>query len=132
MLALYLHHDDDAFSKVFCPLLNEEELINVLEVYCVFLPWDITDPKNHSIITRMISGYNELNFIEFRISKKRAGLLLIAPIDNTITSFGILQGKMSTSEIMEKVQLYCESFEVEMECEKTLCESKDEDTVKME
>lgn len=132
MLALYLHCDDDAFSQVFCPQLANEKFINLLEVYCLFLAWDISDCTYHTVIKEMIKDFNELNFIEYRLINKRSGLLLITPVEDTITLFGILQGaKMKEEEIINSFSLYCESFAIELQCERTLLETRKQDILKI-
>lgn len=132
MLALYLHHDDDTFSKIFCPLLVDEALIDILGTYCLVLPWDITNSKDHNAIKKMINEYNELEFISFRLNKKKSGLLLVAPIDQTITLFGILQGNLKKNDIIEKIKLYCSNFNMELDCEKTLYGQTNTNTLKLE
>lgn len=131
MLALYLHSDDDAFSKVFYPLLQNESLSNLLEIYCLFLPWEITSRAYHDIINKMLSDYNELEIITNRIDNKKAALLFISPVKNTIAVFGVLQGRMKEHEIIDSVSSFCASFEVELKCEEKLVEAKNKDIIKI-
>lgn len=131
MLALYLHSDNDEFSKVFCPLLLKENLANVLEAYCLFLPWEITNEEYHGTMKEMLRSYSELEVFVNRFEQKKAALILIAPIKCTISVFGILQGSLDETAIIERVTTFCNSFEIEMECEKELLKTKNNEIAKI-
>lgn len=130
MLALYLHNDDDEFSKGFCPLLIDEDVTSLLKKSCLLLAWDIGDSQYHAVIKNMLKNIEEFDVIETRINQKKAALLLIASISNAIALYGILQGQVKKKDIVDRMSLYCRSFEEEVKCEKSLAPGKD-DNVKM-
>lgn len=131
LLVLYLHDDEDEFSKTFCPLLADETVKRILNQSCLLYIIDMSDCRHHDFVKSQLLLYPELTVLEKRIDRKKTGLVIILPVDDTFEIAGVLQGSVKQKDIIERLQMFIGNLEEELKCERSLAVIKDQNIEKI-
>ncbi|KAF2896019.1 hypothetical protein ILUMI_10166 [Ignelater luminosus] len=118
IIALYFHNDDDPFSKMLCPHFINGEIRNILEESYYVMGWDVSEEMFHSALKNSLNKNIDFEPAKIMITEKKAALLFLYPIENSITVFSVLHGKeVDTKDVLTALQAIQKNFTVEIENE---------------
>ncbi|KAK4876434.1 hypothetical protein RN001_012856 [Aquatica leii] len=113
MLALYLHNDD-LFSKMFCPSLVNGEIRNIFERSFDLIGWNLLSVEEGAL-ENVLDQWTELETVKNQIKKKVSALYILYPYANSFAIFTSISGNHCTIEAVETILKEIEnSFQEDM------------------
>lgn len=102
---------------MLCPSFINGEIRNILEDYYV-MGWDVSEEIFHSALKKSLIENIDFEPAKIMITEKKAALLFLYPIENSITVFSVLHGKqVETKDVLTALQAIQKDFKVEIENE---------------
>ncbi|XP_066260971.1 uncharacterized protein [Euwallacea similis] len=125
-LLLYLHNSDQPFSQMLTNNLRNGELPTILNRSFLVLGWNIEDSEYHDALDCALSRHINLTLVSDLVRKKVAGALCILPVNDTISVFLCLRGKISLKDSIKNLKNAEEIFKNELERERKLRKLEEE------
>ncbi|XP_066152373.1 uncharacterized protein [Euwallacea fornicatus] len=126
ILLLYLHNSCQPFSQMFIDNLRNEELMTILNKSFLILGWNIEDSEYHDALDRALSRYANLTIVSDIVQNKGAIALCILPVNDTISVFQCLRGKISLKDFIKSLKNVEKVFKNEIEKERELRKLEEE------
>ncbi|KAF5304628.1 hypothetical protein FQR65_LT07910 [Abscondita terminalis] len=98
LLALYLHNEDDLFSKNFCSKLTNGKVRDVFERSFHILGWDLMSNRNGGL-ENIVNQWSPLRSIAELISTKQSALIILYPSENSFFVFTVVRGNYDMKEL---------------------------------